>query len=140
MERVLIVVEMVPRLRIVGVARLRRASYVAGIVRRRGLRLAFQVPALFLEVPDDSRNRPRYGHPAAVHHRRVLQIRRRGRTPRPLPAARVRRPRLDYESHATALEATSSTDPPASDRPADEVIAAAEPAFTPPDRRPPGIW
>jgi len=56
------------------------------------------------------------------------------------PAARVRRPRLDYESHATALEATSSTDPPASDRPADEVIAAAEPAFTPPDRRPPGIW
>ena len=56
------------------------------------------------------------------------------------PAARVRRPRLDYESHATALEATSSTDPPAADRPADEVIAAAEPAFTPPDRRPPGIW
>ena len=69
MERVLIVVEMVPRLRIVGVARLRRASYVAGIVRRRGLRLAFQVPALFLEVPDDTRNRLNFPRPrpAGVH-------------------------------------------------------------------------
>jgi hypothetical protein len=28
---------------------------------------------------------PRHGHPAAVHHRRVLQVRRRGRAPRPLP-------------------------------------------------------
>jgi hypothetical protein len=27
----------------------------------------------------------RHGHPAAVHHRRALQVRRRGRTPRPLP-------------------------------------------------------
>jgi integrase/recombinase XerD len=39
-----------------------------------------------------------------MHHRRVLQVRRRGRTPRALPAAHVRRPRLDYESHATALD------------------------------------
>jgi integrase len=39
-----------------------------------------------------------------VHHRRVLQVRRRGRTARALAAAHVRRPRLDYESHATALD------------------------------------
>jgi integrase len=39
-----------------------------------------------------------------VHHRRVLQVRSRGRTSRALPAAHVRRPRLDYESHATALD------------------------------------
>jgi hypothetical protein len=46
---------------------------------------------------------------AAVTRRRpaiagVLQVRRRGRTSRPLPAAYVRRSRLDYESHATALD------------------------------------
>jgi integrase/recombinase XerD len=39
-----------------------------------------------------------------VHHRRILQIRRGRGTPRSLPAAHVRRPRLDYESHATALD------------------------------------
>jgi hypothetical protein len=34
---------------------------------------------------------PRHRHPAAVHHRRVLQVRSRGRTPRALPG-RVRAP------------------------------------------------
>ena len=47
---------------------------------------------------------PRHRHPAAVHHRRVLQVRGRGRTARPSPAAHVRRAALDYESHATALD------------------------------------
>src|SRR5690349_14215310 len=45
-----------------------------------------------------------YRHPAAVHHRRVLQVRRRRRTPCAFPAAHVRRPRVDYESHAVALD------------------------------------
>jgi integrase/recombinase XerD len=47
---------------------------------------------------------PRHGHPEAVHHRRVLQVRGRGRTPGSSPAAHVRRPRADYESHAAALD------------------------------------
>jgi hypothetical protein len=47
---------------------------------------------------------PRHGHAAAVHHRGVLQIRRRGRTPRPLPGRARPPPAADYESHATALD------------------------------------
>ena len=39
-----------------------------------------------------------------MHHRRPVQVRRRGGAPRPLAAAHVRGPRLDYESHATALD------------------------------------
>jgi hypothetical protein len=48
--------------------------------------------------------RTRHGHPKAVHHRRVLQVRGRGRTPGPLPGRAVRRLRIDYESHAVALD------------------------------------
>ena len=33
-----------------------------------------------------------------------FKVRRRRRTPRAFPAAHVRRPRVDYESHATALD------------------------------------
>ena len=33
----------------------------------------------------EAKGRARHGHQAAVHHRRVLQVRRRGGTPRPLP-------------------------------------------------------
>ena len=47
---------------------------------------------------------PRNRDPAAVHHRRVLQVRRRGRAPRSLPGRARPPPRLDYESHATALD------------------------------------
>ena len=39
-----------------------------------------------------------------MHHRRVLPLRRRGELLRHSPAAHVRRPRADYESHATALD------------------------------------
>jgi integrase len=39
-----------------------------------------------------------------MHHRRVLPVRRRRGTPRAPPAAHVRRPRVDYESHAVALD------------------------------------
>ena len=35
--------------------------------------------------PGSQRPGPRHGHPAAVHHRRVLQVRGRRRTPRHLP-------------------------------------------------------
>jgi integrase len=48
--------------------------------------------------------RMRHHHPAAVHHRRVLQVRGPRRTPGRSPAAHVRRPRIDYESHAVALD------------------------------------
>src|SRR5580692_8508342 len=44
---------------------------------------------------------PRHGHPAAVHHRRVLQVRGRGRTPGQL-AGRQRTRRLCPEPAATA--------------------------------------
>ena len=54
-----------------------------------------------LEAP---RPRPGHRHPAAVHHRRVLPVRRGGGTAGSFPAAHVRRPRLDYESHAVALD------------------------------------
>jgi len=47
---------------------------------------------------------PRHGHPAAVHYRRVLLVLGRGRPPRQLASAHVRRPRVDYESHAVALD------------------------------------
>ena len=43
-------------------------------------------------------------YPAAVHRGGLLPVRRRGGTPRHSPAAHVRRPRLDYESHATGLD------------------------------------
>ena len=50
--------------------------------------------------PENQGPRPRHRHPAAVHHRRVLQIRRRRRTPgsltrrpRPPSASRLRIPR-----------------------------------------------
>jgi integrase len=39
-----------------------------------------------------------------VHHRRVLQIRGRRRAPGSLTRRHVRRPRVDYESHAVALD------------------------------------
>ncbi len=45
--------------------------------------------------------RPRHDHPQALHDRRALPLRRRGRNLLDhSPAAHVRRPRLDYESHA----------------------------------------
>ena len=53
------------------------------------------VPAAVLGPPGRHRSlrpraggqgpRPRHRHPAAVHHRRPVQVRRRGRVPRPLP-------------------------------------------------------
>ena len=52
----------------------------------------------------EARGRPRHRHPAALHHRRVLQVRGRRGTPDHSPAAHVRRPRVDYESHAAALD------------------------------------
>src|SRR5277367_7204214 len=54
------------------------------------------------------RPRPRqeHRHPAAVHDRGLLPLRGRRRTPRSLSAAHVRRPRLDYESHATGRDRT----------------------------------
>jgi integrase len=39
-----------------------------------------------------------------VHYRRVLPVRHRGGTAGSLPGRHVRRPRLDYESHATGLD------------------------------------
>jgi integrase len=39
-----------------------------------------------------------------VHHHLLLPVRRTRRTDRPLTAVHVRRPRLDYESHATGLD------------------------------------
>ena len=41
---------------------------------------------------------------AAVHHRRVLQVRRRRRTPGALTRRACPPPRVDYESHAAALD------------------------------------
>src|SRR5262249_18845667 len=52
----------------------------------------------------DPRPRPGHHYPAAMHHRRVLPVRGGGRPARSLPAPHVRRPRLDYESHATGLD------------------------------------
>src|ERR1700683_4222034 len=50
--------------------------------------------------------RPGQGHhhPAAVHDRGLLPLRGRRRTPRSLSRRYVRRPRLDYESHAPGLD------------------------------------
>ena len=48
--------------------------------------------------------RPCHHDPAAVRHRRVLQVRGRRGTPGPFPAAHVRQPRADYESRAVALD------------------------------------
>jgi integrase/recombinase XerD len=42
--------------------------------------------------------------PPALHRRRVLSLRRRRRAAGPFPAEHLRRPRLDYNSDATALD------------------------------------
>ena len=72
------------------------------------------VPAAILGPPHRHRDvRPRtggtrpgtrHGHPAAVHHRRVHKYAVEEELLEHSPAAHVRRPRLDYESHATALD------------------------------------
>jgi hypothetical protein len=54
--------------------------------------------------PGVPRPGPGHHHPPAVHHRRVLPVRHRRRPARTFPAAHVRRPRLDHESHATGLD------------------------------------
>jgi hypothetical protein len=46
----------------------------------------------------------RHRHPAAVHNRRVLQVAVEEELLEHSPAAHVRRPRVDYESHAVALD------------------------------------
>ena len=51
-----------------------------------------------------TRPRPSHRHLAAVHHCRVLPLRPRGEPPRALPSRHVRRPRVDYESRAVALD------------------------------------
>jgi hypothetical protein len=59
-------------------------------------------------TPRGRRAGPGYGHPAAVCHRRVLQVRRRPRTARPLSGLHIRWPSPDYESHATGLDRKKS--------------------------------
>ena len=72
---------------------------VPGPVRRPPLRYRVLRPR-----PGGQGTGPGDRHPAPVHQRRVLQVRRRGGTDRPLTATHVRRPRVDYESHAVALD------------------------------------
>jgi integrase len=49
--------------------------------------------------------RPRHSHPEAVHHRRLLQgTRSKKNSLGTSPAVHVRRPRVDDESHAVALD------------------------------------
>ena len=52
----------------------------------------------------EAKGRARDRDLAAVHHRRVLQIRGRRRAAGSLTRRACRRPRVDYESHATALD------------------------------------
>ena len=55
--------------------------------------------------PGSQRPARTHRYPPAVHDRRVLQVRGRRRSSSIVhPAAHVRRPRIDYESHAAALD------------------------------------
>ena len=56
---------------------------------------------------------PGHRHPAAEHRRRLLQVRGRRGTPGSLPSS-ARPPRVDYESHAVALNSARSWSPPGS--------------------------
>jgi integrase/recombinase XerD len=54
--------------------------------------------------PGDQGTGPRHGHPPAVHYRRVCKYAVEEELLDHSPAAHVRRPRVDYDSHAVALD------------------------------------